>query len=116
MNEFKLTHTFEQRHAEAMNILEKYPQRVPVIVEMSKVCKSKISLDKKKYLIPLDLTMGQFVYIIRKRMNLSPDRALYLLINNILPPNVSSIADIYHLHKDDDGFLYVVYTDESTFG
>ncbi|KAM7261221.1 hypothetical protein ACFE04_026696 [Oxalis oulophora] len=40
---------------------ETQPERIPVIVERAE--KSDIaSIDKKKYLVPADLTVGQFVY------------------------------------------------------
>ena len=29
-------------------------------------------IDKKKYLVPSDLTVGQFVYVIRKRIKVGP--------------------------------------------
>ena len=42
----------------------KYPDRVPVIVE--RLPKAQIGdLDKKKYLVPVDLTIGQFYFLIR---------------------------------------------------
>ena len=44
----------------------RYPDRIPVICE--KDPRSDIPpVDKRKYLIPMDLTVGQFVYVIRKR-------------------------------------------------
>lgn len=43
-------------------------------------------IDKKKYLVPADLTVGQFVYVIRKRIKLSPEKAIFIFINNVLPP------------------------------
>jgi hypothetical protein len=30
--------------------------------------------------------VGQFVYVIRKRIKLSPEKAIFIFINNILPP------------------------------
>jgi GABA(A) receptor-associated protein len=46
-------------------IRAKYPDRIPVICE--KALKSNLEdIDKKKYLVPSDLTVGQFVYVIRK--------------------------------------------------
>ena len=35
-------------------------------------------IDKKKYLVPCDLTVGQFVYVIRKRIKLKPEKALFI--------------------------------------
>lgn len=54
----------DKRKAEAERIRQKYSDRIPVICE--KVEKSDIpTIDKKKYLVPADLTVGQFVYVIR---------------------------------------------------
>lgn len=64
---------------------EKYPNRFPVIVEKNKKCQNLQDIDKKKFLVPEDLTVGQFVYIIRKRIKLEPSEALYLYCNNTLP-------------------------------
>jgi GABA(A) receptor-associated protein len=47
-------------------------------------------IDKKKYLVPADLTVGQFVYVIRKRIKLSPEKAIFIFINNVLPPTGAS--------------------------
>jgi GABA(A) receptor-associated protein len=75
----------EKRKAEAERIRQKYPDRIPVICE--KVDKSDIpTIDKKKYLVPADLTVGQFVYVIRKRIKLSPEKAIFIFVEEILPP------------------------------
>ncbi len=45
---------------------------------MEKAPKSRISdLDKKKYLVPNDLTVGQFYFLIRKRIQLRAEDALF---------------------------------------
>ena len=62
-----------------------------VIVEKAE--KSDISdIDKKKYLVPADLTVGQFVYVIRKRIKLSPEKAIFIFVNNVLPPTGACAA------------------------
>ena len=112
---FRDEFTFEKRKAEADKIRAKYPDRVPVIVE--KTMGSNIDpIDKKKYLVPGDLTIGQFVYVIRKRIKLSQEKAIFLFINNTLPPTAALVSAIYDTHKDSDGFLYVKYSGENTFG
>jgi GABA(A) receptor-associated protein len=73
-------------------------------------------LDKKKYLVPSDLTVGQFVYVIRKRVKLSAEKAIFIFVNNALPPTASLMSTIYEENKDEDGFLYVQYSGENTFG
>jgi len=86
-----------------------------VIVE--KADKSDVpSIDKKKYLVPNDLTVGQFTYVIRKRIKVNPEKALFIFVRNILPPNAALISDVYGDHKDEDGFLYMTYSGENTFG
>lgn len=113
---FKKQHTFEKRKAEAGRIRAKYPDRIPVIAE--KAPKSDIpDIDKKKYLVPSDLTVGQFVYVIRKRIKLQPEKAIFVFVNNkTLPPTAALMSQVYKEHKDEDGFLYVTYSGESTFG
>jgi GABA(A) receptor-associated protein len=73
-------------------------------------------IDKKKYLVPADLTVGQFVYVIRKRIKLAPEKALFTFVNEVLPPTAALMSAIYDEHKDDDGFLYITYSGENTFG
>ncbi|KAI3719208.1 hypothetical protein L6452_20103 [Arctium lappa] len=112
---FRQEHEFSKRHAEASRIREKYPDRIPVIVERAE--KSDIpNIDKKKYLVPADLTVGQFVYVIRKRIKLSAEKAIFIFVENVLPPTGAIMSTIYDEKKDDDGFLYVTYSGENTFG
>jgi len=112
---FKSQHSFEKRKAEADRIRLKYPDRIPVISEKAE--KSNIpDIDKKKYLVPADLTMGQFVYVIRKRIQLPPEKAIYIFVGNTVPPTSALMSQVYRNHASDDGFLYVTYSGESTFG
>ncbi|KAG5578889.1 hypothetical protein H5410_049516 [Solanum commersonii] len=186
---FKSEHPLERRQAEAARIREKYPDRIPVIVEKAE--RSDIpDIDKKKvlmwllyflsydvtdgslfytfvksngisevfswvadhlfkiwyaaiedialnlffkyqpihvqqpfvtlrvegYLVPADLTVGQFVYVVRKRIKLSAEKAIFIFVKNILPPTAAMMSAIYEEHKDEDGFLYMTYSGENTFG
>ncbi len=116
MGKFKETHTFESRISESQRVLNKYPDRIPVICERSKYCKTAPIIDKIKYLVPIDLTIGQFIYVIRKRMNMSSEKALFLFINNKMVSSSKTLCSIYVEDKDKDGFLYINYTTENTFG
>jgi GABA(A) receptor-associated protein len=107
--------TLEKRKAEASRIIERFGDRLPVICE--KVENSDIQeIDKRKYLVPGDLSVGQFVYVIRKRIKLPSEKAIFIFINDILPPTAALMSTIYEEHKDEDGFLYVLYSGENTFG
>ncbi|DBA99549.1 hypothetical protein WJX82_004226 [Trebouxia sp. C0006] len=112
---FKEEHPLEKRQAEAQRIRDKYPDRIPVIVEKAE--RSEIpDIDKKKYLVPGDLTVGQFVYVIRKRIKVSPEKAIFMFVKNVLPPTAALMSEVYDDHKDEDGFLYITYSGENTFG
>lgn len=148
---FLFDNLIEKRKSEAERIRAKYPDRVPVICE--KADRSDIpDIDKKKYLVPADLTVGQFHYVIRKRIQLAPEKALFLFCSNTIPPNgktcrlvlrfiliisvccvltlttflcicvlwnlfiAALMSTVYEEQKDEDGFLYVQYSGESTFG
>ena len=114
---YKKDFTLEKRKEESEGILKKYPDRIPIIVEKADRCDVDIiDIDKKKYLVPSDLTVGQFQYVIRKRIKLEPEKALFIFINNILPPTSHLISSVYKEYKDKDGFLYVTYSGENTFG
>lgn len=73
-------------------------------------------IDKKKYLVPSDLTCGQFVYVIRKRLKLPAEKAIFLFVGRVIPPTAAMLNTIYEQHKDPDGFLYISYSDENVFG
>merc|ERR1711976_271467 len=99
----------------ANKILSKYPDRIPVIVE--KAPKSDVpEIDKKKYLVPNDITVGKFIYEIKKHMKLPPEKAIFLFVNNVYPQTAQLMSIIYDRFKDEDGFLYITYSGENTFG
>lgn len=114
--DFKDKFTFEQRKKESDKIKSKYNNRIPIIVQKSTSCKDLNNLDKQKFLVPSDLTMGQFIFVIRKRLKLSHEKALFFFINNSLPSTNQSLIDINNKYMDDDGFLYITYSSENTFG
>lgn len=113
---YKNTKTFDERMAESMRIKDKYPGRIPVIAENSQNKDDLPEIDKIKYLVPDDITVGQFIFVIRKRMHLSPEKAMYIFVENTIPPISSLMSSVYKDHKDADGFLYFTLFSESTFG
>jgi len=76
-----------------------------------------VARPQKKFLVPVDLTIGQFVYVIRKRIKLAPEQAIFLFVSTgTLPPSVAALQAVYDMYKDEDGFLYMTYSGENTFG
>lgn len=105
----------KKRKSESLRIKNKYPTRIPIICE--KNSQSDVpDLDKNKYLVPPDLTVGQFLYVIRKRIKLTPEKGLFLFIDNTIPSSSEIISKIYKDYQNEDGFLYIIYSGENTFG
>uniref|UniRef100_A0A9J8AW73 Microtubule-associated protein 1 light chain 3 gamma n=1 Tax=Cyprinus carpio carpio TaxID=630221 RepID=A0A9J8AW73_CYPCA len=133
---FKLRKSLATRKQEVAGIRTKFPTKVPVIIERYRREKYLPPLDKTKFLVPQELTMSQFVTIIRSvtksvqvssnkcssdrqknRMTLMPSQAFYLLINNSGIASMSlTMAQLYKDHKDEDGFLYMTYASQEMFG
>lgn len=73
-----------------------YFRSLQVIVE--KAPKARVGdLDKKKYLVPSDLTVGQFYFLIRKRIHLRPEDALFFFVNNVIPPTSATMGSLYQV-------------------
>uniref|UniRef100_A0A0N4ZJR9 Gamma-aminobutyric acid receptor-associated protein n=1 Tax=Parastrongyloides trichosuri TaxID=131310 RepID=A0A0N4ZJR9_PARTI len=112
---YKDENPFERRLAEGKKIRNKYPDRIPVIVEKAPSSRLK-DLDKKKYLVPSDLTVGQFYFLIRKRIQLRPEESLFFFVNNVIPQTMTTMGQLYRDHFEEDLFLYIAYNDESVYG
>ena len=75
-------------------------------------------LDNEKFLVPSELSFGQFAYNIRRRLRLRAEHALFFYIGvyGKQPVLSATIEQLYTDNKDQDGFLYVCYADEKVFG
>ena len=101
----------------------KYPDKVPVLVTRSKKCKNLKDIGDVKYLIQDYITVGQFIYILRKRIEIKQDEALYLYAIDgktkneyVLSGNLEMIS-VYNEYKNDtDSILHIIYAGESVFG
>jgi len=131
---YKKQFTFEERKGEASRVRKKYPTRIPIIVEylsktnfktyfnnknnnIQKLSNRNKFLDKRKYLVPNDITGSQFNYVIRKRIKLEPHNAIFLFVNGkTLLDSQRLLSETYEEYKDKDGFLYIYYDYERTFG
>ena len=115
-SKYKKNFTFQQRLNESNRVLCKYPDRLPIFCEKLNGQFDLPDIDKNKYLVPYDITLGQFMYIIRQRLKLHPDEAMFLFVNNKMMSISQTIMNIYYYEKDPDGFLYIKYSKESIFG
>jgi len=113
---FREINSLEKRKLEFDRIKKKYPDRVPVIVEKFTGDKYLPFFLKNKYIVPENTTVGQLLYMVRNKLPIGANMALFFFIENMLPPTNIRIGELYDRHRDDDGFLYAVVTSEATFG
>jgi len=105
---------FDERKKEAQLILKKYPEKIPIILE--KYDKYTPNLDRYKYLVSYDLTVGSLLLNIRKRAKISEKQAIFIFANRSLYSISTLLAEVYTKEKNEDGFLYFTYSTENTFG
>lgn len=113
---FKQQFTFQKRLEESSRVLYKYPDKIPVICEKYIEQVDLPDMPNKKFLVPFYLTVGQFICIIRNKIKLKPNESIYLFINDRIITGTDMFSNIYDRYKNHDGFLYIQYTKENTFG
>lgn len=114
---FRQQYKFDERRRESAKVMQKYPDRLPVVCERHAACKNVPDVDRKKYLVPRDLTAGQFVYVLRKRVSVAPTQAIFLSTESgQIPPSDQRMHQLYSAHRNEDGFLYLRYSGENVFG
>ena len=113
--EFKKQFPLYERYLESEKVLYEYPDKVPVICEKDNRLQN-CEIKKRKYLVSKDLTVGQFMYIIRKQIQVNSNIGLFLFTKEIIPSSSEKMGYIYNRYKDNDGYLYINYAFENTFG
>ncbi|GLD67241.1 microtubule-associated proteins 1A/1B light chain 3A [Lates japonicus] len=87
---FKQRRTFADRCKEVQQIREQHPNKIPLSPRPTPP---------------------------KRRLQLNPTQAFFLLVNQHSMVSVSTpISEIYEQERDEDGFLYMVYASQETFG
>ncbi len=103
-------------YGEIDRLKEKFPGKIPVFVTKAPNARDIPDIPKHKFLAPNNITVGQFIWVIRRQLQLSPEKALFVFVNNTLPTTTSFLSELYSIHKSPDGALRMTYTSENTFG
>ena len=96
-------------------ILFKNPDYVPIYVEKDNAPDIP-DIKNRKFLVPRFLTFGQFMNVVRNRINLFPTQSIFLHMENMIPLSSDLIHNLYEEHKDEIGVLRLTYSLENTFG
>ena len=101
---YKKNTPLEERKIKSQKLKELYPNRIPVIVEMSSSSTSFSSFMEKKHKVK---------YLVLQHGNKD---SIFFFINNRLFPMTSPLCNLYDEYGDEDGFLYIEFCEENTFG
>lgn len=108
---------------QSKEMLDRYPDRVPVFLKKSKACKRRDVPDvkKNKYLAPRTITVAEFSAVVRRRMKLDPAVAIFFMVNigqsggGVLLPSCMTMGEAYD-EFGRDMHLTITYSGENTFG
>jgi len=114
--------------------MNRHPDRIPVICDAfhsknkwsshpkyvipTKKYDNTPDIDMIKFLFPGTYNVGSMIFVFRKRLKLSEEKGFTLFIGEemISPVVTKTIREYYDDYKNEDGFLYVKYACEATFG
>lgn len=106
----------EKRKDIFQSLMREKSDRVAVVM-LNGNNNSALKLQKKKYLIPANMTLCNFMVEIKSRLKMNSEEALFITFNGKIYAQSITMGEIYVDCKDpEDGFLYGTYNVENTFG
>ena len=123
MELFKQEFSLERRKEESAKFQRRHPEYIPII--LYKIKETDPDVPKHKYLIKREDPASKFIMHVRNLMtdetaenpiSLKPNEALFFFTGNEQFSGQVQVGNVYDQHKDEDGFLYIQYGLEHTFG
>ena len=107
-----------QRKQSSDKIKKEFPDKIPVIVEKDPRAKTLNDIDKTKYLVPKEISVTQFSFMLRKRLQLKENDAFFLIAKcKYTIMGEYTMDDVYNKYSGkDDGYLYITYTSKEIWG
>jgi len=111
---WRLAYKFcKQQRAPGFLMRQKHPDRIPVqLTQQPGDRLPKLPANKKMFLVPADLSVGQFNYVIRRRLSIEPTQALFLSLvdGDQSMAMMMTMRELDNRHADADGLLHMVYS------
>jgi hypothetical protein len=104
------------RQEQSFRLIKRFPDKYPVIID--RASRREPTLDKNKYLVNSHSTVSELMYLLRKKLKVSPTQAVFFFLGNSMVSGNMTIAQLNHASnlKYNDGFTYLFYSLENTFG
>ena len=114
---FKESLDINKRKTLSSQILATHAGRVPVIVERSTDSKNLPIIERKKFLTPAEYTVAKFQQEILNHLPIDEFTSINLYVGKgVMAMPALLMRQLYDIHKDEDGFLYVTYGEHKAMG
>ena len=115
-NDFiKNKENFTEEYSEKLR--KQHSNRIPVLVWNVVSKDLDFTGSTRRFMVQQDTTLGQLLYILRKRFTLRAEEGLFVFVgkNNIMVSNAEIISILFDKYAE-DGFLRLTLSKENTFG
>jgi GABA(A) receptor-associated protein len=105
---------------EYFELRQKFPDRIPVLLHS--LSKRTIVLKDHKFLVPKSLKIGEFMFIIRSRLHITAETAIFIFVKKqtestyVIPLASASVETIAENFAYIEGHLPIFVATENTFG
>jgi hypothetical protein len=115
---YKEISSFDERKKRSNSLLNKFSDKIPVILEKSSKDKYLPKIDKNKLLVANQMTIASVIQLLKNNLNINQSTSIYIMVSdkNVMLSGSQSIESIYKDYKNEDGFLYLEYCTENVFG
>mmetsp|Transcript_15993 Transcript_15993/g.15918 ORF Transcript_15993/g.15918 Transcript_15993/m.15918 type:complete len:122 (-) Transcript_15993:680-1045(-) len=114
IKKYKESIPFQVRKASYDKMMQENPGKYPAVLLKGNNCKYNIPLHK--FALEGSMTMGTFLYTVRRYFKLSSKQGVYLYLCDTLPMLNAKISELHQRCADEDGCLYFVLTHQEDKG
>ena len=106
----------DERQAAVKNLLEKHPERVPVVFRCNKDCSFAQKVNNPRMLLPKAQRIVDVAKGMRKQFNLTAEVSMCFSTNDNILQSSLTMAEVYEKYRSDDLILYLKIHELSPFG
>ena len=97
-----------------------HPDRIAVLVDARSIMDAdEIKKHKHKYLVTPSLLVSQFQALVRAKLTIEPEQAIFFMINNELASGITSFGELAaasERYVHESGFIIIKLELENAFG